>query len=184
MNEDGVDDVVLGGVTTAGDGHLRRYFGGAAGALVGAQLDLLTEIGVSGEGLSALSVGDFDGDNHQDVVIAVSNSLVVGYGDGIVGFLETQVIPSTAEVTTLHAVDLDHEAGDELLVVENGGSVDAELRGYSLVDRQAATEVLSFAPEHRLGKVEHGDLNGDGVDDIAVDDSAFNGIVEVLMSNP
>ena len=179
LNNDGHDDVLLG--STGGDGVspiVRRFFGSASGALVQHPTSLLEELGVSGDGLSAMASGDFDGDSNPDIVLAVANALVVGFGDGVVGFSSVETLSSPAAVFALHTADLDGDGTDELIVTESGIRVLADLAS-------GGETVFEYEPAWGdVGLVATGDLNGDAVPDIALGDRRFNGEALVLFSNP
>ncbi len=179
MNDDGVDDVVVG--RTSSDGVLpavQRVFGGVGGVFVG-QESLLPILGVSGNGLSAIAIGDIDGDGNADLALAIANAIFVGYGDGLTGFSSTSSIPVNAVISSLVATDLDGDGADELVAAEAGPGPG----GVRVLSEMGEQDVFYMESEFDVGRINVGDLNGDTVPDIVFHDVG-NGLAEVVLSHP
>ncbi len=130
---------------------------------------------------SGLVVGEFNGDQNDDVAsIGRKSSVALHFGNGDGGFespATTLEIPGEITPVALATGDVNGDARDDLVVVEGrGGHVDVFVNrgeGEFRLDRVDALEPMRA--------VAVGDLDDDGVDDIAV---AKKSSIEILLSNP
>ncbi len=124
-----------------------------------------------------LTVADFDGDHHQDVVVASNNSVLIFYGRGD-GTLEAPVtlISTDHSIAPWAVADMDGngkpdivctEAPDKIAIFFNAG-------------RRTFTQPVRYTLEGRTVGVCAGDLNGDHRPDIAV--LLYGGAVAVLLN--
>jgi hypothetical protein len=78
--------------------------------------------------LNDLTIHDFDGDNHEDIVVIGQHSIDIHFGDGNGGFtknhiLTTSTSPNSLECIDLEKVDMNNDGDMDLLVAETIGAV-------------------------------------------------------------
>lgn len=162
FDEDGTDDIVSLG--TLRD-QLSFYRNDGRGGLDPGQV---MATGLTGEHLTA---GDFNGDEHEDVVVLDDLSVLTFLGDGTGGFATPLVDPiagfgGLVRVRGIVSGDLDRDGLPDLLVglSDLSGGTDevvsllADSSGGFLPANSITTVDLSFDPIPQ----DLGDLNGDG----------------------
>lgn len=173
FNGDGMADVAAIG----GDGFLRTYLGSNSGAL-GAPVQSATAV-TSNFDYVGNTVGDFDGDGHQDIAMLGQ----VFYGDGAGMFTPLSVTTVTAGSGGVFAADLNKDGKSDLLSISGPTPAPgANAYFYSLLalmgtaQRTFTTVTTNFTP-YTPGQgittpalLAVGDLNADGYPDAAVYD--------------
>lgn len=123
-----------------------------------------------------VTIGDINGDGLKDVAVTFGGNRpyasVAVFHQGDNGLLQTpQILPSYEVPQTIHAADLNQDATDDLLVLHGGWyalGVYEQLAGGALAD-----EVLfdmPYASHYNRQGMDVGDINGDGIVDVAVAD--------------
>jgi hypothetical protein len=132
-------------------------------------------------GARGLAVGDFDGNGTVDVAYASQPSDVIGVllGTGDGGFQDQLAAPTGSGPTVVHADDLDGDGRDEILVAHQGESTVRIFR----VTARGPMEALQIPLAAAATSLDTGDVNGDGVPDIAATSTGAE-IVTVLLSTP
>ena len=163
FNGDGYGDIVVGS-----GARVYLYFGGTA---ADAQSDLVLNSPSSAGDVFLASAGDFNGDGFGDVIIGDISTAYV--------FLGGDPPDDDADVTIAKGMqvagigDVDGDGYDDIAVGSNptniyfgssapGGTADLSIPS-TLVDRQY---------HHAIGGV--GDFNGDGFDDVAIGNPAYD----------
>jgi hypothetical protein len=173
FNGDGIADVADIGA----DGYIRTYAGSKAGALgapVKSSAPVTTKFDYIGN-----TVGDFDGDGHQD--IALLGQVFYGNGDGT--FTPVSLTTVAVGSGNVVAADLNKDGKSDLLAIAGPVTVPGTTAyTYSLLAllgtaQRTFTSVTSyFAPYPPTASTDTpaliavGDLNGDGHPDAAVYD--------------
>lgn len=132
-------------------------------------------------GARGLAAGDFDGDGTVDVAYASQPSDVIGVllGTGGGSFRAELAAPTGSGPYVLHADDLDGDGRDEILVAHQGES---SVRIFWMTDR-GPMEALQLPLAATVTAIDTGDVNGDGVPDIAATSTGAE-IVTVMLSTP
>jgi hypothetical protein len=132
-------------------------------------------------GARGLAAGDFDGNGTIDVAYASQPSDVIGVllGTGGGGFRDQLAAPTGSGPTVVHADDLDGDGRDEILVAHQGEST---VRIFRVTDL-GPMEVLQLPLAATVTALDTGDVNGDGVPDIAATSTGAE-IITVVLSTP
>lgn len=129
---------------------------------------------------TALAVGDFNGDGHEDLAVTTANgvSILLGNGDGTFGTPQSYAAgPSPAWVAV---ADFTGSGIADLAVADSGtGGGVSILLGNGDGTFQPATSIAAGGPAKYVAAA---DLNGDGHQDLAVVNSS-NNTVSVLLGN-
>jgi len=167
---DGVTDVA---VVTGTD--LRVYFGGAATAGRPEGLvddDFVVVAQPTFQPWSGAVADDFDGDGDADIAVSASQLYEFVAGDGSGGFaapVTVQILPARGSVGGLGSGDVDGDGTPEVLLVQGGLGL-SNIFGQVLAFRNGTTSIASYVEEGTLfSGVTAADVDGDGLDDVAVE---------------
>ncbi len=127
----------------------------------------------------AIQVGDFDGDQKDDVAVAGADGVTVMLGDGMASFT-TQTFVPVADLTDLDLAFVNDDAF--LDVVTTSGTLavgSGQESGFATVllgnGDGSLAEVSSFSPGQALASVLLGELNQDGNVDALITTHQFDG---------
>jgi FG-GAP-like repeat len=112
--------------------------------------------------------GDFNGDGHPDLAVANWNSenLTVLLNDGTGAFLPSVIYPVSANVDSIGAADLNGDGFLDLIAIDSyPGAVSVLLGNPDGTFQTANTSSWGY---NYLGNLAVGDLDGDGIPDLAV----------------
>jgi hypothetical protein len=186
FNGDGKLDIAAldSGSPNAGVGKLDFYAGNGDGTFVSpTSVDLMATFPTS------LANGDFNADGKQDILIGFPNSAVIAFGNGdgtfALTFPNAVFVYSNNLVTTNGGITVF--AGD----LTNTGKVDAVTADFDTGTLQITLNgalgsfppfsgIFSFALAPGLSGIAAGDLNGDGVLDVAVINYQTGEVITVL----
>lgn len=123
--------------------------------------------------LAGIATGDFDGDGSDDIVTARSGSGVARFwfGSGIGTFTGGNDVTVGASPLSLASADLDRDGLDDVAVVNNQDATLSIIRGDAGRTLLAATPQATASPPDSSASpvaVAIGDLNRDGIEDMAV----------------
>lgn len=169
---------------------LRAYYGGDAGHLpssspvVAQTVNALPSLGLRPAvnyaiGLNSVDglVGDFNGDNRQDLAVANLNggniSVLIGNGNGTFQPSISYTVPGTPRALTTG--DFNGDSKSDLAVISNGGL--SLYLGNGDGTFQPAT---TFATDSNVRAMASGDFNGDGKADLAL---GALGAMNILLGN-
>ena len=167
------------------DGLGKLDTGGPGGCATQPSFGSATNYGVTA-GPVAFDVGDLDHDGLTDVVVVgMASSLVIMHGTGGGNLGRQQFVPLPAMSATgafsVRAIDLDHDGFVDLVFVATG--TDAAL----YAQRQDPTHPGTFLPAVHVADVGPmfirfavGDIDGDGLLDLATPNPAATGIFTFL----
>lgn len=169
FNEDGIVDLAWGGVD--------RWIALGSG---GGRFSVPIQIGVSG--VRAVEVGDFDGDDHQDLLFVTTDSLEVSFGDGLGGFPESVTTSAVDNEERVLVADIDGDEMTDVFVRQGLIPMVFLSSGRSGFLSQGLDETpLLYEPRYRAA----GDLNNDGHVDVILrrrqnDPGGFNRLSVLL----
>lgn len=169
LNGDGRTDLVVAdGVQVNSRALLLRQNPTASGTFL-APTSLQTD---SGSGSQDLVVADVNGDGLSDVVLATNNSIVILYRSVAGGFDPPLLLAAGTNTNGVAVADLDGD-GRADIVAANAGHASSGATGGASVTIFRQTSPGSFITTNipvadGARRVAIGDLNGDGVPDIAV----------------
>lgn len=176
LDDDGRSDLVL---TVDGGGWqgvaLRRGTGDGAFGEQEATTGTLP-------GARGLATGDLDGDGVIDIAYAseAMDTLGVLLGTGGGGFAAEMAIATGSGPQVLHAADLDANDRTEIVVAHQG---ETTLRIYAVASDGTVSEALQIPLAAAATAIDSGDVNGDGVPDLAATSTTAE-IVTVMLSTP
>jgi hypothetical protein len=132
-------------------------------------------------GARGIATGDFDGDGAADIAYASQPAQVIGVllGTGGGGFRSELAAPTGSGPYAVHAADLDGDGRDEIIVAHQGES---SLRIFQ-VSARGPVEALQIPLAATVTALHSGDVNGDGVPDLAATSTGAE-IVTVVLSTP
>lgn len=119
---------------------------------------------------SAVATGDFDGDGLMDVLVANQNSGSLSFfaGDGDGGFAPERVLPAGSQPVDIDAVDIDRDGDTDAVITL------ARQPAFALLENTKAGPVVrTFALPGLALNADVGDLDGDGMPDLAFAASEF-----------
>ena len=127
----------------------------------------------------SVTTGDFDGDDQRDIALVgyESDDIQVLFGDGSGQFPRSVEVPSFSSLVAVGAADLDGIFGDELIVLSHGGDVIV-----LAVNSTGASTLGAVKLGGGTTKFEVGDLNRDGLLDVAVIRPG-NATIDLLVGN-
>jgi hypothetical protein len=140
-------------------------------------------------GANGVVMGDWDGDGKTDLAIAdtFAAQVELWMGDGSGTVFTKQPIPVTPAPIWLTLDDLNLDGKPDLVVThEDGGQIStllATASGFALPIHHALNTSANGTSTHSLAKSAVGDLNGDGIPDIATANPAGED-VSLLLSAP
>jgi hypothetical protein len=172
FNGDGIADVASPG----GDGIMRTYFGSKSGVFQPpVESSSATSITFNYIGNT---VGDFDGDGHQDILLR--GQVLYGNGDGTFTTVSTSTIGNGQ---TGLVADLNKDGRSDLLSISSLQSGSGSYNYYYALDAalgtaqrgftQVSTSMGTYPPDSSIivpALLGVGDLNGNGIPDAAVFD--------------
>ena len=144
----------------------------------------------NGTGAAGIAAADFDGDGKLDLAITDTNTATTtiyhGLGNG--AFQMAHSYPTGTRPTALMAVDLNGDGHPDLAVIDGGNNVSTpNVPGAVYILKNTgsgafATPVaVSLGPSAIPGKIAAGDVNGDGIVDLAVSMYGMNYVTEVAI---
>jgi Flp pilus assembly secretin CpaC len=138
----------------------------------------------------ALATADFNGDGHQDLVVANNKdstiSVLLGVGDGTFGTQTPITIPGGTLPSTPSAVavgDFDGDKNLDIAVTDSSNNSVLILFGDGRGNFAAPTAATTYPTGNNPVALLAADLNGDGILDLAVVNQA-DGTVSILLGNP
>lgn len=185
FNGDGIADVAAPGT----DGVFRTYFGSPSGTFQ-APVASSGSASFAFNVLPVNAVGDFDGDRHQDILL--KNQVLYGNGDGTFKSVAMALIGNGQPGLV---ADLNGDGKSDLLSVSGLQIGAGSYNYYYTLDAQLGTSQRTFIPmSTNLGVyptgsgitvpalLAAGDVNGDGIADVAIFDPNVNAL-EIWLGN-
>ena len=126
----------------------------------------------AGRGSEDVAVADLNGDGRPDIVLAAGNSVVVLYQRAGGGFDDPSVIASGTRIGAVVSADLDGDGRADIVAVDAGNAPEGGSGGAKLIvllqtqTGNFAAHTIAVADGARRFAI--GDLDGDGVPDLAV----------------
>lgn len=177
FNGDEQRDVIFVGQNFIDGPQVQMYLGNGDGPLGGAALTGFVEV----DDPSDLVVGDFNGDNATDFVIADGSTLRTVLGNDALGFTAADDITvDSGTVSVLSTADIDLDGIDDLLVGYSDRNVVTVYLGIQDDDFAAPRDV---SIGHTVERISTGDANGDGVPDIVVTSNAADALTVLFSTN-
>jgi hypothetical protein len=181
FNGDGKLD--FAGVDSGGfSGSLDFYAGNGDGTFAAATAETLMVTFPLGA-----VAGDFNNDGKQDVLIGYPNDAVINYGNGDGTFQDDSrlvyspaVVTQNGAVSVLSADLLGLHKADAVTADFNGGTVQIVLNA-EIGNLPPGPGIFSFALDPGVSSLAVGDLNGDGILDVAVSNYS-TGEITVMLS--
>ncbi len=168
LNGDGADDLVVANEASDNLSVLINNGSGAFGAAMPVAL------GSAGSGPGEVGIGDFNGDGHADVAVALQSSAAVavllGNGEGGLGTPTTVSVGS--QPTGVGVGDFNGDEALDLAVPSGGNSEVAIALGNGNGSFKAPQEITSLAAPQSIAV---DDFNGDGHPDLALATEATSG---------
>lgn len=183
MNGDGRLDLVVTGVPDVWyDTPLAIFYQDAAGNLT--RPVLLTVPREYGNGMP-LALGDVNGDGRVDIALSTAPILVMlQKRDGTFGLDATSIAEGSYALGQVTVADMDSDGLNDIVFQAGPKTIG--------VLKQTARGVFANAPDlypvttsyvNSFDAFAVGDLNGDGKNDIAVQDPGNNGLINVFLQN-
>jgi FG-GAP-like repeat len=178
VDGDGVDDIVV--VTTGPDqlvdGEVQVFFGGPATTgrpegLVADDSVVAATADPSLEPWTEAATGDLDGDGDVDLALTSTGLYHYVAGDGAGGFAAPVIVallPSRASLTGLAVGDVDGDGQQEVAISVSGLGIGDVVGSVSVFENGTTSVRQHDENSRRFGDVAAGDIDGDGIDDVAV----------------
>ena len=177
LNDDALADLIVAdGVSVNGRALLLPQLAQPPGAF-SAPVSLLTG---SGRGSDDVAVADLNGDGRADIVLAASDRVAVFYRKSTGGFEQVVLLDAGLRVQGVAVADMDGD-GRADIVAANAGSAPVGGTGGSsvtfLLQKSPGNFVATNIPvADGARRVAIGDLNQDGVPDVAVVSMVYQNI--------
>lgn len=176
LTDDGFADVVVADGRSANGRALVL----AQNAARPGELLAPVSLGGVGHGSDDLAVGDVNGDNLVDVVLAAGDVVAIFYQQPGGGFAQVVTLSAGQRPNGVSLADLDGDGRTDIVVANAGNAPAGGTGGASVsVLRQTAPGSFigdSIAVADGARRVAIGDLNADGVPDIAVVSIVFQSV--------
>lgn len=177
FNGDEQNDVIFVGQNFMEGPQVQMYLGNGNGTLGGAPLTDFVDV----DDPTDLVVGDFDGDDAMDFVIADGSTLLRIYGNDALGFTQADDITvDSGTVSVLSTADIDLDGIDDLLVGYSDRNVVTVYLGTNTGDFASPVDV---SIGHSVERISTGDANGDEVPDIVVTSNAADSLTVLFSDN-
>jgi Bacterial Ig-like domain (group 3)/FG-GAP-like repeat/FG-GAP repeat len=138
---------------------------------------VLVQNGAPGEGPSAITTGDFNGDGILDLATA-NGAVLLGNGDGT--FTEAESLPASVAGSSIVVGDFNEDGIPDLAIANEDSNNITVLLGYG--DGTFTAPAASLPTGDEPMGIVTADFNGDGIPDLAVANAGSNTIT-VLLGN-
>jgi Bacterial Ig-like domain (group 3)/FG-GAP-like repeat len=133
--------------------------------------------GAPGEGPSAITTGDFNGDGILDLAMA-NGAVLLGNGDGT--FTEAESLPASVAGSSIIVGDFNEDGISDLAIANNDSNNITVLLGNG--DGTFTVTVASLPTGDEPMGIVTADFNGDGIPDLAVANEGSNNVT-ILLGN-
>lgn len=146
-------------LVTSRDATVELWTGDGTGAFVGPHPFALPGVP------HAMRSADFDGDTHQDLLVATAAGVVLLRNDGNAALAAAEIVSGTMAVVDIALADLDGDGCMDALALESGADA------HVLVLRNDCSGHLSAEPAMQVPRpvaIAAADLDADGVTDVVI----------------
>jgi hypothetical protein len=185
FDRDGIQDLAVVREGPMNSGRVSIFTGNGIG-----QFRILPELvlgQVDSSSSNSIAIGDFNGDNIQDLAVSIrfSNTVSVFRGNGDGSFQPARDFALAREPTSVAVGDFNSDGIQDLaLSNRDRGDTDRVPVASILIGNGDGTfqPVQEFGPENRAGVIVVSDFNGDGKQDLATRNPLSNNVT-VLLGN-
>jgi hypothetical protein len=185
FDRDGIQDLAVVREGSQNSGRVSIFTGNGIG-----QFRILPELvlgQVDRSSSNSIAIGDFNGDDIQDLAVSVrfSNSVSVFRGNGDGSFQQTRDFALAREPTSVAVGDFNSDGIQDLaLSIASRNALDRVPVASILMGNGDGTfqPVQEFGPENRAEVIVVSDFNGDGKQDLATRSGLSNDVTVLLGS--